>query len=246
MIQAKDDSLIQALLNNNLDHAKTLIKKGKSFINQQNEFGLCALHVAVTKGWYDMVQLLLKNGADPNLQNELYDEPTGFELSQTFNAISEDINTNGTLVTNDVLTEEVIRALKDTSNRTALHIASNSGHFEIAKLLLEHGALVDIKDLGGCTPLHWAAVHGNVRLMKLLLDRGANVNQTDIAGSTPLHETIRHKKIEASKFLLEKGANPELSDIFESSAVELAKSFPPIFALIVHYSASISEHVTRH
>lgn len=43
---------------------------------------------------------------------------------------------------------------------TPLHLASYFGHFDVAELLLEHGAYVDSLNCEGDTPLHKAAYTG--------------------------------------------------------------------------------------
>lgn len=50
---------------------------------------------------------------------------------------------------------------KDTSGRTALHVACELGFEEITKLLLQHHGDVHAIDCNGQTPLHLAAMSGN-------------------------------------------------------------------------------------
>ena len=77
-----------------------------------------------------------------------------------------------------------------------LHIAAMTGHTEVARVLLDDSAAIDMRLTnqvdqfitmpGGSTPLHWAAHSGRLEMVQLLLERRANVNATDIAGETPL------------------------------------------------------------
>ena len=57
----------------------------------------------------------------------------------------------------------------DDWQRTALHCATSSGHWPIAKLLLDHGAKIDCTDNLQRTPLHYASANGNVNTVLLLL-----------------------------------------------------------------------------
>ena len=65
--------------------------------------------------------------------------------------------------------------------------AAQEGHYECAKLLLEHGSPVDMPaeyvdrapDLPLTTPLMWAAHRHDVRLVELLLFHGADPRRID-------------------------------------------------------------------
>lgn len=58
---------------------------------------------------------------------------------------------------------------------TALTYAADRGYLEVAKILLEHGAVVNAKDtFYGAPPLTWAAYNGHVAVVKYLLEQGAD------------------------------------------------------------------------
>lgn len=50
-----------------------------------------------------------------------------------------------------------------------LHNACSYGHYEVAELLVVHGAVVNVADLWKFTPLHEAAAKGKYEICKLLL-----------------------------------------------------------------------------
>jgi ankyrin repeat protein len=57
---------------------------------------------------------------------------------------------------------------------TALSYAGDKGYVELARLLIERGADVNVKDtFYGETPIGWACVKGHTEVIKLLLDKGA-------------------------------------------------------------------------
>jgi ankyrin repeat protein len=57
---------------------------------------------------------------------------------------------------------------------TALSYAADRGYLEIMKILVEHGADVNIKDtFYGAPALTWAAYNGHVEVAKYLLEKGA-------------------------------------------------------------------------
>ena len=57
---------------------------------------------------------------------------------------------------------------KDYDYRTALHMASNYGHFEIVKYLVSHDAQIDVKDRFGNTPIDEARSNGFPEIAKFL------------------------------------------------------------------------------
>lgn len=50
-----------------------------------------------------------------------------------------------------------------------LHNACSYGHYEVAELLVIHGAVINVADLWKFTPLHEAAAKGKYDICKLLL-----------------------------------------------------------------------------
>jgi ankyrin repeat protein len=66
---------------------------------------------------------------------------------------------------------------KNGYNVYPLHSAAAGNYTNIARMLVENGAQVNIKQQAGVTPLHSAAQNGNLELLILLLENGA---QTDI------------------------------------------------------------------
>jgi ankyrin repeat protein len=64
--------------------------------------------------------------------------------------------------------------------------ASEEGHIEVVKLLLDNGADVNANDGGVYTALMWACMQDYTELVKILLDRGADINVKDVFGQTAL------------------------------------------------------------
>lgn len=61
-----------------------------------------------------------------------------------------------------------------------LNWASDYGHVDVVKLLLDRGADINTKDKeAGSTPLHGASSLGYVDVIKLLLEKGADINAKD-------------------------------------------------------------------
>ena len=87
-----------------------------------------------------------------------------------------------------------------------LHGAAGGGDVELARLLIKHGAVVDLGDRWGCAPLHGAAECGHVEMVEFLLDNGARVNGQGFHRQKPLHYAARAGHLDVVKTLVRHGA----------------------------------------
>ena len=61
--------------------------------------------------------------------------------------------------------------------KAALHLAAESGHHQVADVLLWHKAFVNARSKQGVTPLHLSAQNGYNKLVKLLIEtHGATID----------------------------------------------------------------------
>src|SRR5262249_55905716 len=74
------------------------------------------------------------------------------------------------------------------------------------RLLLEHGAKVNVADRTGRTPLMNAAQLGWMPAIEMLIEKGADVNARDAAGKTVLMYAMGNGNLTAVATLVEKGA----------------------------------------
>jgi ankyrin repeat protein len=66
-----------------------------------------------------------------------------------------------------------------------LHSAAAGNYTQIARMLIENNAQVNVKQQAGATALHSAAQNGNIDLLILLLEHGADVNIRMEGGKLP-------------------------------------------------------------
>jgi ankyrin repeat protein len=86
-----------------------------------------------------------------------------------------------------------------------------SGRYDIEdssllRLLLEHGADINVQKRGGSTPLHRASANGALKVVRLLLEHGADVEVKDDRGKTALRVAGGKRRDEVMKLLREHGA----------------------------------------
>ncbi|APA09493.1 hypothetical protein sscle_05g042630 [Sclerotinia sclerotiorum 1980 UF-70] len=97
----------------------------------------------------------------------------------------------------------------------ALHCASKDGQLQIVKVLLNHGASINLPTSNDgtderyfplyrdcATPFHLAIAHGHLNVATFLEENGADVNKPCKSGLTPLHSAIEHS-INMIKYLLQ-------------------------------------------
>ena len=98
--------------------------------------------------------------------------------------------------------------MADQDGWTPLHWAAWIGHQDVAKLLLDGGADLNMVTQHGGTPLHWAANNGRKTVVQLLLERGAWPNIRDQFGRTPLSYASR-KYMYIANILTQNGGTVE-------------------------------------
>lgn len=86
----------------------------------------------------------------------------------------------------------------------AIFSVAQDGHVEVARLLLDSGAQVNMPADSFESPLTLAACGGHVELAELLIQRGAALEEVNDEGYTPLMEAAREGHEEMVALLLAK------------------------------------------
>ncbi|XP_013401263.1 ankyrin-1-like [Lingula anatina] len=181
-------------------------------INQKvDKYGSTALHLAAEKGWWECVQLLIENGANPNTQDVSQMTPLHFAAAQ------------GTVKSVEALLScKIDINLQDVWKRTPLHKAIINHKVEAAVLLIKKKCCVNVPDLQGRLPLHSAASYGNEYLVGLLLDHGANIDWQDGRGRTALYLAVLARHRGLVELLIERGCDCDLQTKSHVSPLLLA------------------------
>jgi len=80
---------------------------------------------------------------------------------------------------------DVNMASNNGYNVYPIHSASAGNYTDIAALLIESGANINVKQQAGVTPIHSAAQNGNLELLILLLENNADINIRMEGGKLP-------------------------------------------------------------
>ena len=105
---------------------------------------------------------------------------------------------------------------------TPLHLASQSGHANPTRSVVEQGIDVTIQDKDGSTPLHQASQGGDAKITLILLQCGADANARDEDNTTPLHRASESGHLEVAQTLLMYGAHANTSDESDCTPLHFA------------------------
>ncbi|KAH3783603.1 E3 ubiquitin-protein ligase MIB2-like [Dreissena polymorpha] len=105
---------------------------------------------------------------------------------------------------------------------TALMLACQKGHADIAKVLLNCNADVNIKNSKGTTALILALVNGHEQTALLLLEAGAEVNYKDTQGRVPIHYASLKSSTAVIKQLVLRNVNVNAQDCDGDTPLNMA------------------------
>jgi ankyrin repeat protein len=189
--------------------------RGRYYIDDSsrfNHYGSNAICAASGKGYTELVKLLLEYGALVNLPGGIYGNPLQAAAAKGHEEVVEILlNVEGIKV-NGMDSYRIW--MSGESNATPLYLASQGGHINIVKSLLDHGADIDLKvDLWG-TALTVAAERNQKEAVRLLLERGADLNAKDNFGGTVIDAAARSGHEDMVEMLYHAGAdiNKALAD----------------------------------
>jgi ankyrin repeat protein len=208
-----ETQLVNACREGNFENAKELVAQGAD-VNAK-EGGRTPLVAAIESRSLEIAEFLIGSGADVNQRDDAW----------------------GSVLVRCVDTRQVacVKLLLDSGadvnmkpmgeHPKALPYAVILGEVELARLLIDRGAIVDESDdtdESGKTPLMTASMPGNIEMMKLLLEKGADVNARDRVGETPLMIAAYWDQVDAAALLLEQGASIEAQRADGQTALMIA------------------------
>lgn len=168
---------------------------GLSLINIRDNRDNTPIAYAIRFANKKILNILLSNGADPNIKNALH-----------FNALHMAIKKK------DV--EMAIILIKYISNlnsrtkeggTTALHYSCIFMLYDVTKKLLELGANQNISELDNdFYPIFYSITQGDFRTAKLLIDNKASPSSEDISGNTFVHYAFINGQLDILDYIFDK------------------------------------------
>ena len=109
---------------------------------------------------------------------------------------------------------------------------------ELATLLLNHGAKVNLTDNDGNTVLIIAAENVKPEVLQILVDGGADINLANKEGQTALMNAADSDDLESVRLLLQAGAKVNVKNKDGETAIDLT-SDSEIEDLLVSFGATV-------
>ncbi len=196
------------------NRVRELAIQDPNLVNEPDLYWRTALHYAAQRGHKDIVEFLLKQGAEFYVKDR--EGITPYKLADL--GYRYRVTKIGKLADNLAAVKSILRGktlqyvyknitisprgfkrdvytdpnAKNSYGKTLLHIACmddnpNTDNTKLITMLLEVEAHVDVRDDENQTPLRFAIGKGQEEKVEILLELGADVNQPDFKGVTPLH-----------------------------------------------------------
>jgi ankyrin repeat protein len=167
---AADSRISNAAMDGNRTAVADLLKQGADVNGPQGD-GSTALHWAADREDLEMMQMLVRAGANVNAKTRLGDITPLLMAAKSGNSAVVDL-----LVKAGADTKAV-----STTGTTPLMLAAASGNADAVRILLNAGVPVNAKDLyQGQTALMFAAALNRADVIKVLLERGAEINAVSL------------------------------------------------------------------
>ncbi|KAM3479755.1 hypothetical protein MY8738_005313 [Beauveria namnaoensis] len=183
--------------------ASIILRRTKDcpIVNVVSPRGTTALHIAASKGFAEIVLMLLSHGASITIEDSR--GRGAVELA----AASRQLTIVQLLLENDVASD-----LAKKHKRAALFSAIEADCASIVQTLLENGANTEMTNSSGLNALLFATMNGRAGAARSLLEYGANPNCADLLKSTPLHRAVQKGDDTVVNLLIQHGADPARSD----------------------------------
>jgi ankyrin repeat protein len=236
-----------------LKRVRSLVAQG-AYVNRRTDHET-ALHVAARKGYKDIAEFLLANGAHINSADERGNTPLSAaalagQRDMVLLLVSRGANVN----------------VRDSNGVTPLQMVVDHGWKDLARLLIDAGA--DANTTPGADPnarsreryppLHAAARNADIEEVKRLLADGADINMQNSKGCTALHLALewhryfselgelheRHADI--AKLLIAKGIDVNMpSDDGGTALQEVVRERQELLAMAKRWKARAASGDTQ-
>ncbi|ENH73265.1 Ankyrin repeat domain-containing protein 50 [Fusarium oxysporum f. sp. cubense race 1] len=200
-------ALYVAVATGHLSTVTTLIEEGAELNIECGAYG-SPLHVACFRGYEEIVEKLLQNGASPKCGSKFQSAVQAASHGGHEDIVLGLIRYDATIDSEDDY-EQVIQMATEQGNpgqkQDAVAIAALYGHTDIVKYLLEQGLDIEAEGQFG-TPLRSACLMNHKSTVEELLQRGANVNTEERKGNA-LYVAAVKGHADIVRILLEEGAD---------------------------------------
>ncbi|ALA62477.1 ankyrin repeat family protein [Turkeypox virus] len=237
---------------------RLLVDNGAS-INIVDRYGIAPIHLSVKS--INTIRYLLYHGADVNVKDNNNNTPLNNAIRSRSNRVAmllmniKGINilekyeetplicavkNNNFKIARKLLSINIDPNIPDDTGSTALHFAVRYGT-KIVKLLIYHGAIVDVNSTKYGYPLDIAISLGKLNVVKILLENGANISLKPY-----LHIAVYYNLIDIVNVLILYDYPLDSVDDYGNTALYNAvnKGRFKITKLLIHHGADVNARTT--
>ena len=194
-----------------LELLEKVLEKDPSLVHLKDKEGKTGLFYAIYAKQVENVSLLLKYGADINLEDHNRITPLLIGI----------IHSDSKMVRYLLSMKADVNQRVTEDHTTYLHIALEKELVEISLILIANNADLNCPDLKGIYPVHIAAKNGNLAVLRILSEHGHSLEIGDYSGKTPTHYAAISKKENRNvlKFLKRKSVFLDSPAQYENSVI---------------------------
>jgi ankyrin repeat protein len=202
--QAWEYTLIRlAARNAKTECVEKLLKLSPSLVNAENYNGFTPIYWAVRYGHWNVVEILLQNGATVDAKKN--DGSTTIHYAAFCN--------NPEIVVKLLQQCPSLVNMKNEKGLSAVHIAVQNGHLHILEILMKNRANIEEKTNYGWTPIHFAAFHGKNEIVETLLQQSPTlVDMKNDKGWSALHIAAEAGHLNTVEILMRHGASVDIKN----------------------------------
>ncbi|XP_071963816.1 poly [ADP-ribose] polymerase tankyrase-like [Antedon mediterranea] len=256
--------LIIAILNDNVEAAKLLIKHGANIKiasdDLEDDGKATPLVLAARCNQLDLMHTLLSKGASVTDIDEKNKKTALHYVASSSKTASEVVS-----IVKALLKKKAQINAMDEHKRTPLHLAVNANEggtnatAEVVEILLENNANVFAKDADDCLPLHYAFSKINklsdhsqmdpIEMATTIIEsmKRSQINSQNIRGQTPLHLAAYRGASISAMYIVERIQNYEVRDKFGNTplATAMIGGYDSMCIMLIQKGANINIDVTE-
>lgn len=252
-------SIHEAARSGTLQQVRKILRNVQQNVDELDEEGCSALHIACVQKRFDIARYLIQKGADVNQDDDTGSTPLHYAVQSgdasfvrfllSRHANPEFENDEGRKPfyyadKNNFLLDWMrkfghnLDAVDPKTKFTALIAAVKKSDDASAKELIDQRVDLDAQCSTKNTALHYACESENLPLIDLLIENDCKIDLQNKSNWTPLMTAVRKGKLSAVKLLVSAGADLEA----KSSDTDYT-DFTPLIAAIHEKHADIARHL---
>ncbi|KAM9513138.1 B-cell lymphoma 3 protein homolog isoform 2-T2 [Salvelinus alpinus] len=175
------------------------------------------LHLAVITHQAQLVEALLRAGADPRALDRNGQTTVHLCCEHGQQACLSVVLSHPSILT--------CLEVRNYEGLTPLHLAVQGGHKELVRMLLDAGADINAMDIkSGHSPLIHAVENNNMDMVHFLIENDCNVNGQSYSGNTALHCACGRGQVDTARLLLKNRADSSVKNYHNDTPAMVAKN----------------------